>query len=119
MKDVLEPKEDQYCFVVLNSNGISTSEDEMKERYNLMIRSSTGEGVNKMLKELFDKDKMNNGDKAEPGHEYFRRLFLCGKDLVTMRKWLVFINKILIEQQLIYTTMNNTQTTYKTTYENR
>jgi hypothetical protein len=40
---------------------------------------------------------MNKKDGEEPGHEYFRKLVLCGKDLIYMRKWLVFMNKVLIE----------------------
>jgi len=39
---------------------------------------------------------MNSDKNQEPAHQYFRKLFLCGKDLIYMRKWLIFVNKILI-----------------------
>lgn len=119
MKNALEEKEDQYCFVLLNSNGISTDENQFKLMYDKMVQQEGASAIENLLTQLYSDDKMNSDNNPEPAHQYFRKLFLCGKDLIYMRKWLIFVNKILIEQQVQFTSMNNTKTTYKTTYSKR
>jgi len=45
LKNILDNKEDQYCFVLLNTNEISGDETILKERYNQMVSKNGGSSI--------------------------------------------------------------------------
>ena len=54
---------------------------------------------------------MKNSDEQNKNgginHNYFEYLTLCSTDEVNVKKWLIFINKLLIEQQIEYKTSSS------------
>lgn len=56
---------------------------------------------------------MKNSDEQNKNmginHNYFDYLTLCSNDETNIKKWLIFMNKVLVEQQIEYKTTRSSR----------
>ena len=103
LKSILDGSSDMFCFSVLNTNdNTEYTLQQYKQSYK-KITNDEFEG------EVISKLTYNKDDKMSIQNQYYRYLTLCDNKETQIKKYLVFMNKILIESVISYETITSKQ----------